>query len=244
LPSGSIELIKWFALVLMTGDHVNKYLYNGTFPFLYEAGRVAMPLFVFVSAFNLARPDALQRGVYGRCMVRLGLVGLPAAVPLRGLVSAGWWPLNIMFTLLAITAILYLMEHGGPARVALRAGDARPVPRRSVWKWHCQGCGGFGLKPGLCGRVKDGRRPPEGLGLDAVAQPAKLAKGLSANDFLAGKPDGRGRLAPFPLAGRAGDGWAATAFGSPTAHRIDLGATSTRKGIEPCGRRCGGRSTV
>jgi hypothetical protein len=33
---------------------------------------------------------------------------------------------------------------------------------------------------------------------------ATLAKGLSAMAFLAGNPDGRGRLAPFPLAGRAG----------------------------------------
>ena len=57
-----------------------------------------------------------------------------------------------------------------------------------------------------CGRVKAGRRPPEGLGLDSAVRRPTLAKGLSANAFLAGKPDGRGRLAPFPLAGRAG-GW-------------------------------------
>ena len=31
-----------------------------------------------------------------------------------------------------------------------------------------------------------------------------LANGLSVMTFLAGNPDGRGRLAPFPLAGRAG----------------------------------------
>jgi len=33
-------------------------------------------------------------------------------------------------------------------------------------------------------------------------------KGLSGKDFAADSPDGRGRLAPFPLAGRAG-GWMA-----------------------------------
>ena len=44
----------------------------------------------------------------------------------------------------------------------------------------------------VCGRVKAGRRPPEGLGLDAVAQRETLAKGLSVNAFLAGNPDGRG----------------------------------------------------
>jgi len=57
---------------------------------------------------------------------------------------------------------------------------------------------------GADGRVKAARRAPEGLGLDATGCPATLAKGLSANGFLAGNPDGRGRLAPFPLAGRAG----------------------------------------
>ena len=34
--------------------------------------------------------------------------------------------------------------------------------------------------------------------------PATLAKRLSAEAFVADSPDGRGRLAPFPLAGRAG----------------------------------------
>jgi len=57
---------------------------------------------------------------------------------------------------------------------------------------------------GADGRVKAARRAPEGPGLDATGCPATLAKGLSANGFLAGNSDGRGRLAPFLLAGRAG----------------------------------------
>jgi len=40
------ELLKWAGLLLMVGDHINKYLFNGTLPFLFEAGRVALPLFV------------------------------------------------------------------------------------------------------------------------------------------------------------------------------------------------------
>jgi len=51
--------------------------------------------------------------------------------------------------------------------------------------------------PGADGRVKAARRAPEGLGLDATVRRATLAKGLSAKAFLAGNPDGRGRLAPF-----------------------------------------------
>ena len=124
VTDGSIEAIKWLALVLMTGDHVDKYLFNETLPFLFEAGRAAMPLFVFVLAYNLARPDALARGAYPRCMKRLALFGAlatPSFVALGGL-AVGWWPLNIMFTLLVITAALYFVERGGAVRFRIAAG--------------------------------------------------------------------------------------------------------------------------
>ena len=71
-----------------------------------------MPLFVFVFAYNLARPGAMARGAYARTMKRLALFGTiatPAFVGLGGLL-AGWWPLNIMFALLVMTAIMYLLE--------------------------------------------------------------------------------------------------------------------------------------
>jgi TraX protein. len=55
------EAIKWIALVLMLGDHVNKYLFNESLPFLYEAGRTVMPMFCVVLAYNLARPDTLAK---------------------------------------------------------------------------------------------------------------------------------------------------------------------------------------
>ena len=75
---GSLEALKWIALVLMTGDHVNKYLFNGTIPALFNAGRVALPLFIFVLAYNLARPGTLERGAYPRTMKRLALFGVLA----------------------------------------------------------------------------------------------------------------------------------------------------------------------
>lgn len=132
MSDGSLEALKWIALLLMTGDHVNKYLFNGTNDFLFNAGRIAMPLFVFVLAYNLARPDTLERGVYTRTMQRLALFGVlatPAFIALGGLMS-GWWPLNILFSLLALTAILRLCEQrtvGGyvaAAAVFLVAGSS------------------------------------------------------------------------------------------------------------------------
>jgi hypothetical protein len=113
VSDGSIESMKWLALLLMTGDHINKYLFNETLPYLFEIGRVAMPLFVFVLAYNLARPGVYESGAYIRTMTRLtifGLLATPAFLALGGLLG-GWWPLNIMFALLAITVTLFLIEN-------------------------------------------------------------------------------------------------------------------------------------
>ena len=121
---GALETIKWLALVLMTGDHVNKYLFNGTKEWLFDGGRIAMPLFVFVLAYNLARPGAIVRGAYHRTIWRLLVVGgvtMPAFVALGGLV-AGWWPLNIMFTMAAIAGMLLLVDRGTVACRACAAG--------------------------------------------------------------------------------------------------------------------------
>jgi hypothetical protein len=113
VSDGTIEAMKWLALLSMTGDHVNKYLFNGTLPFLFEIGRLATPLFIFVLAYNLARPGIYENGAYLRIMTRLTIFGLlasPAFIALGGLLD-GWWPLNIMFALLVITATVYLIEY-------------------------------------------------------------------------------------------------------------------------------------
>lgn len=115
LSDGTAEALKWLGLILMTGDHINKYLFNGTLPVLFETGRLALPLFVFVLAYNLARLHALECGVYRRTMIRLVVFGglaTPAFVALGGLRFGGVWPLNIMFTLLAFTATACLVEKG------------------------------------------------------------------------------------------------------------------------------------
>ncbi|MFH0784666.1 MAG: TraX family protein [Pseudomonadota bacterium] len=115
LSDGTVEALKWLGLILMTGDHVNKYLFNSTLPVLFETGRLALPLFVFVLAYNLARPDALEFGIYRRTMIRLVVFGgfaAPAFIALGSLRFGGVWPLNIMFTLLAFTATACLVEKG------------------------------------------------------------------------------------------------------------------------------------
>ena len=114
ISNGTIEGLKWLALLLMTGDHVNKYLFNETLPGLFEAGRLAMPIFVFVLAYNLARPGLLERGGFKRAIIKLAVCGVISTVPFIALGSLydGWYPLNIFFTLLALTTTIYFIERG------------------------------------------------------------------------------------------------------------------------------------
>jgi hypothetical protein len=118
LSDGTLEALKWLGLILMTGDHINKYLFNATLPGLFEAGRLCLPIFVFVLAYNLARPGALARGVYDRTIKRLLTFGVFASAPfialnLNHLHSSPFGLLNVLFTLLVITVTAYLIEKDG-----------------------------------------------------------------------------------------------------------------------------------
>jgi len=114
IDNGTLEALKWLALVLMTADHVNKYVFADSLPGLFELGRIAMPLFVLVLAYNLARPDAFQAGVHRRMGMRLAAYGALATLPYIAItgVLGGWWPLNMLFTMLLLTLICWLIDHG------------------------------------------------------------------------------------------------------------------------------------
>ena len=119
LADGTVEALKWLALLLMTLDHINKHLFDAKLPGVFEAARLCMPLFGFVLAYNLARPGALLRGTHVRAMKRLAFFGTlasPFFMGLGGLIW-GWWPLNIMFLLLLATGLIYLIEKGGAAHL-------------------------------------------------------------------------------------------------------------------------------
>ena len=109
---GTLEAIKWLALLLMVADHLNKYLLHDASQLLFNIGRMAMPLFVFVLAYNLARPGCFEHDTHVRTMKRLALFGILATPPFIALggLLAGWWPLNILFALLSMTAIIYFLE--------------------------------------------------------------------------------------------------------------------------------------
>lgn len=118
IADGTLEALKWAALALMLLDHVNTFLFNRTLPAAYQAGRWVAPVFAFVLAYNLARPQAFQRGTHVRAMKHLALFGALASPAFMALIGT-WWPLNIMFLLLGATAVIYGIERGGPGGLAI-----------------------------------------------------------------------------------------------------------------------------
>lgn len=117
ISGGTLEALKWIGLVLMLLDHVNKVLFHEASATVYALGRMVMPLFAFVLMYKLASPGTLAAGVHMRVMKRLGVFALLASPAFVLLV--GWWPLNILATLLVATLMVWLFETGGIARGAL-----------------------------------------------------------------------------------------------------------------------------
>jgi hypothetical protein len=113
----SLLAAKWLALLLMVIDHWNKYLFDGSVPWMYALGRISMPLFAVVLGYNLARPGMLANRGYRRLALRLAGFGLLATVPFIAInkLPAGWWPLNMMFTLLVAVVSAWLFDMRRPA---------------------------------------------------------------------------------------------------------------------------------
>lgn len=105
MTSSGRELLKWLAVILMTGDHVAKVIYGGYVPGLSEAGRVAFPLFALVMAYNLAQPGS----DVGKSVRRLALWGV-IAQPLHALAFGYWLPLNILLTFAAAAACIWAYQ--------------------------------------------------------------------------------------------------------------------------------------
>ncbi|MDV5766274.1 TraX family protein [Stenotrophomonas maltophilia] len=117
MTSSARELLKWLAVILMTGDHVAKVIYGGYVPGLSEAGRVAFPLFALVMAYNLAQPGA----DLGKSVRRLALWGV-IAQPVHALAFGYWLPLNILFTFSLSALVIYAVERRESSVVVMAAG--------------------------------------------------------------------------------------------------------------------------
>ncbi len=111
IADGTVEALKWLAFALMLIDHVNKYLFDWTVPWMFNVGRLAMPVFAMVLGYNLARFSPADTRGLGRLLARLTFSAAVASVPfiaLDKLSAGGWWPLNILATLATAVAVLLL----------------------------------------------------------------------------------------------------------------------------------------
>jgi hypothetical protein len=111
ITSGTMEAVKWLALLSMTIDHINRFFFNASVYPAYCAGRLSMPLFAFILAYNFAQPEALSRGLYPKVLLRLllfGLLATPGYIAMRHLQQL--YPLNIMFMLGVAVAVFYYFE--------------------------------------------------------------------------------------------------------------------------------------
>ena len=116
LSDGAVEAMKWIGLILMTADHAQKYGLMPAVPGVYEAGRLALPLFGIVLAYNLARVQSHDRAVYLRVLTRLLVYGAIASIPFIALggLGFGWWPLNCMGTLAVAVCMMSVIESRRP----------------------------------------------------------------------------------------------------------------------------------
>ena len=121
LSGGTVEGLKWLGLVLMTLDHIDKYLLHERATVLFALGRLALPLFSVVLAFNLARPGTLERGVYVRVLGRLAIAAAISEIPFIALggLAWGWYPFDILVTLIVSASIMWLLDLGGAWRITL-----------------------------------------------------------------------------------------------------------------------------
>lgn len=107
LSSGACEALKWLALVAMLVDHVNTAFFDHAVGWMIPVGRFAMPVFVLLLGYNMARPGA----DLARLLRRLVLVGL-VAQPFHAVALCGgsWLPLNVLWTFAAAVAVVMLVD--------------------------------------------------------------------------------------------------------------------------------------
>ncbi len=109
LADGTLEVIKWLALVSMFYDHVMRIAWSGEgIGPATSFGRIAFPLFAFIMAYNLSREN-VGPVVYQRTLRRLigfGFLALPATYYFFG---ANFF--NILFTFALAIALVWTLEH-------------------------------------------------------------------------------------------------------------------------------------
>ena len=92
----------------MTGDHINRCLLDSKYPWLFDGGRLVFPIFAFALAYGLTTHPPSGAHVFKR----LAFFGAIATIPYMELLVLlnGWWPLNVLFTLLVSVGIVVVLQ--------------------------------------------------------------------------------------------------------------------------------------
>lgn len=109
MTSAGREWLKWIALVLMTGDHVNKVLLHGAYPWLTDAARVVFPIFAIVFVYNLRLDEDGDHAL--RAATRLAIAGF-VVQPFHAWAFGYWLPLNVLLSLSAGAFVCWLFSRG------------------------------------------------------------------------------------------------------------------------------------
>ncbi|AOX64121.1 hypothetical protein BIZ42_19130 [Stenotrophomonas sp. LM091] len=107
MTSGGRELLKWIAVLLMTGDHIAKVFYGGDVPVVSELGRIAFPVFALVMAYNLAEPGA----DIAKSVRRLAMWAA-IAQPAHALAFGHWIPLNVLASFALAASVVWAIRAG------------------------------------------------------------------------------------------------------------------------------------
>lgn len=117
MTSGGREVLKWLAVVLMTGDHVARVFFGGYVPVVSELGRIAFPVFALVMAYNLGEP----RADIGKSVRRLALWAA-IAQPGHALAFGHWIPLNVLTSFALAAGVVWAIRDGRWWAMAALAG--------------------------------------------------------------------------------------------------------------------------
>ncbi|EAZ98345.1 TraX family protein [Marinobacter sp. ELB17] len=109
-PDSWLTLLKWVAIASMTLDHCNRFLLSEAGAIAPGLGRLAMPLFVFVLAYNLARMPVNKMPKLVFRLFAFGVLATPAYLAVGATSKYGWWPLNILFTFMTLTTVVWLLS--------------------------------------------------------------------------------------------------------------------------------------
>jgi hypothetical protein len=104
IPDGSLEALKWVAVLAMVADHTNRAWAGETLHSFAEFGRLAFPLFGFVFGYNLARTHLARIPSIITRLTAFGALAMPCYIVALEI----WAPLNVLFTFALSAALVWL----------------------------------------------------------------------------------------------------------------------------------------